>query len=136
MLYLLDYGDVNYRTLAGGFDNINYAMANELVDEERGLAVNEGGIYLGHKLVNIEKLDNSYLLTFHKKDDNAPVPLEDSFKCQLLSGVKKSKLYNLVHKELGTPVPLPGKPGFSSIQFVAESLILAMPKKAIQLLYN
>lgn len=33
MIYLLDYGDVSYRTLAGGFDNINYAMANELVDE-------------------------------------------------------------------------------------------------------
>jgi hypothetical protein len=33
MVYFLDYGDVTYRTLSGGFDNINYAMANELLDE-------------------------------------------------------------------------------------------------------
>jgi hypothetical protein len=54
----------------------------------------------------------------------------------LLSGVKKSKLHNLVHKELGVAVPLPQKPGFSSIQFIADKLILALPKKSIQALYN
>ncbi len=54
----------------------------------------------------------------------------------MLSGVKKSKLHNLVHKELGVAVPLPQKPGFSSIQFIADKLILALPKKSIQALYN
>jgi len=53
MIYLLDYGDLTYRTLVGGFDNLNYAMANELIDEDIGLPANEGGIYLSHKLVNI-----------------------------------------------------------------------------------
>jgi hypothetical protein len=53
MVYFLDFVNVSYRTLAGGFDNINYAMANELLDEEKGLACKNGGIYLGHKLVNI-----------------------------------------------------------------------------------
>jgi len=53
MLYFLDYGDVTYRTLSGGFDNINYVMANELLDEESGLNSKNGGIFLGHKLVNI-----------------------------------------------------------------------------------
>ena len=62
--------------------------------------------------------------------------MEDSFKSHLLSGVKKTKLYNLVHKGLRDPIPLPGKEGYSSIQFMADQLILAMPKKAIQLLYN
>jgi hypothetical protein len=28
MIYLLDYGVMNYKTLSGGFDNINYAMAS------------------------------------------------------------------------------------------------------------
>jgi len=81
-------------------------------------------------------MNNRYLLTFHVKDDNTPIPLSDPFKCQLLSGVKNSKLYNLLHKELSVPIPLPDKPGYSSIQFMAERLILGMPKKAIQILYN
>ena len=68
MVYFLDFGDVTYRTLAGGFDNINYAMANELLDEQRGLTCRNGGIFLGHKLVNIEKVNNKYLLTFHLKN--------------------------------------------------------------------
>jgi hypothetical protein len=62
--------------------------------------------------------------------------MKDSFKCQLLSGVKKSKLYNLLHKDVGIPVTLPEKPGYSSIQFIADRLILGIPKKAIQVLYN
>ena len=33
MIYLLDYGVMNYKTLAGGFDNINYAMASELIND-------------------------------------------------------------------------------------------------------
>ena len=33
MTYLLDFGDVAYHTLAGGYDNINYGMANELVSK-------------------------------------------------------------------------------------------------------
>jgi hypothetical protein len=57
--------------------------------------------------------------------------MSDPFKFQLLSGVKKSKLYNLLHKDLGVPVALPDKPGYSSIQFMADRLILGMPKKAI-----
>ena len=70
------------------------------------------------------------------KNESSPIPMEDSFKCQLLSGVKKSKLYNIMHKDVGVPVPLPDKPGYSSIQFIADRLILGMPKKAIQVLYN
>lgn len=95
-----------------------------------------GGIYLSHKLVNIEKVNNRYLLTFHVKNENTPVPMEDSFKCQLYSGVKKSKFNNLVHKGLASPVPLPDKPGYSSVQFMTNRLILGMPKKSIQILYN
>ena len=54
----------------------------------------------------------------------------------MLSGVKRSKLHNLVHKELGVAVSLPQKPGFSSIQFMADKVILGLPKKSIQALYN
>lgn len=53
MTYLLDFGNVTYRTLIGGFDNINYSMANALLDPYTGLGPKKGGIYLGHKLVNI-----------------------------------------------------------------------------------
>ena len=76
------------------------------------------------------------MLTFHVKNENTPVTMEDSFKCQLYSGVKKSKLNNLVHKGLASAVPLPDKPGFSSIQFMANKVVLGMPKKSIQILYN
>ena len=66
MTYLIDFGDVKYRTLVGGYDNINYAMANKLVDEQNGLPARNGGIFLNHKLVNIEKTESGkYLLTFH-----------------------------------------------------------------------
>lgn len=51
---MLDFGDVKYRTLASGFDQINYAMTNVLMDKHRGLNIKENeGIYLGHKLVDI-----------------------------------------------------------------------------------
>lgn len=53
MTYLLDFGDVDYNTLIGGFDNINYAMANSLLDKDTGLNTRNGGIYLSHKLVDI-----------------------------------------------------------------------------------
>jgi hypothetical protein len=39
MVYLLDFGKVSYRTLASGFDQINYALANILVDDKEGLDV-------------------------------------------------------------------------------------------------
>ena len=32
MTYVLDFGDVIYRTLAGGFDQLNYSIANEMLD--------------------------------------------------------------------------------------------------------
>lgn len=32
MTYMLDFGNVSYRTLASGFDQINYAMVNVLLD--------------------------------------------------------------------------------------------------------
>jgi hypothetical protein len=73
MTYLLDFGDVTYKTLAGGFDNINYGMANELLSKDTGLQTKDGGIFLGHKLVNIEKnADGKYVLTFHRS--NVAVP--------------------------------------------------------------
>jgi len=34
MAYLLDFGDVTYNTLAGGFDNINYGMVNEILKKD------------------------------------------------------------------------------------------------------
>jgi hypothetical protein len=40
MTYLLDFGNVSYRTLASGFDQINYAIANILLDSRLGLNPN------------------------------------------------------------------------------------------------
>lgn len=44
--YLLDFGSVTYKTLSGGFDMFNYNLANALLDENKGIAANAGGIYL------------------------------------------------------------------------------------------
>lgn len=55
MAYLLDFGDVQYYTLIDGFDQINYNMANDLLNTYTGFKQGEEGIYMGHKLVNITK---------------------------------------------------------------------------------
>lgn len=76
MTYLLDFGNVSYRTLASGFDQINYAIANVLLDSRQGLNEKSEGIFLNHKLVNIlpgDKYHKKYLLVFQ-------VPLTPSLK--------------------------------------------------------
>ena len=35
--YLIDFGNVQYKTLAGGYDMMNYNIANVLLDERIGL---------------------------------------------------------------------------------------------------
>jgi hypothetical protein len=78
MSYMLDFGNVSYRTLASGFDQINYAMANVLLDSEHGLETDKNeGIYLGHKLVDIlparKTSKAKYELVFH-------IPLTEKLK--------------------------------------------------------
>ena len=68
MTYLLDFGNVSYRTLASGFDQINYAIANALLDSHSGLNFSNEGIFLNHKLVDILPATNNeakYELVFH-----------------------------------------------------------------------
>lgn len=60
MTYLLDFGNVSYRTLAGGFDQLNYSIANILLDNEHEIGFKEPskeGIYLQHKLVDVIKIN-------------------------------------------------------------------------------
>ncbi len=53
--FLIDFVKVVYRTLQGGYDMMNYNLANYLLNPKVGLAsVNEAcGIYVKHELVNI-----------------------------------------------------------------------------------
>ena len=56
--YLLDFGTVTYKTLAGGFDMFCYTLALELLNKETGIAnnTNGGGIYLKHELTKLDRL--------------------------------------------------------------------------------
>ena len=65
--YLIDFGDITYKTLAGGFDMFCYSLALELLNKETGIvsAKKKGGIYLKHELMNVVKAaDGRYELTF------------------------------------------------------------------------
>ena len=73
--YLLDFGSVIYKTLAGGFDMICYTLALELLNKDKGIAANQngGGIFLKHQLTSIESLENKpykYKLTFLQNGTN------------------------------------------------------------------
>ena len=61
---------------------------------------------------------------------------KENFKRYLHSGVHKKKICNFKHNKIGVSVPLPDKKGYSSIQFIADRIILGMPKRSIQLLFN
>ena len=94
MVYVLDFGDVNYKTLEGGFDMFNYTLANEILDPNHGIGRNDGGLFLEHELVNIEwdGATSEYKLKFNNKE--------------------------------------------SEVQVRAKKLILGMPKRSVEILYN
>lgn len=54
--YLIDFFDVEYKTLQGGFDMMNYNIANFLLNPDIGLPTLDSncGIYLNHELVDIK----------------------------------------------------------------------------------
>lgn len=62
--YVLDFGKVTYKTLEGGFDQFCYTLANEVLDPDKGIGRNGGGLYLQQELVNITKCDGNYKLKF------------------------------------------------------------------------
>jgi hypothetical protein len=68
MAYLLDFGNVSYRTLATGYDQLCFAMANMLFDSHKGLDMSKEGMFLNHKLVDIlpgTAYGKKYVLVFH-----------------------------------------------------------------------
>ncbi len=77
--YVLDFGNVNYKTLAGGFDMFNFNIANNLLDPQLGLANTSktkfGGIFINHELSNITKTHGLYTLSLNKKN---------TFRCKLI----------------------------------------------------
>lgn len=54
MGYLIDFGDVHYKTLSGGYDMICYNLANHILTGPKSIARKKGGIYLEQELVNIQ----------------------------------------------------------------------------------
>lgn len=72
--FLVDFTDVKYKTLQGGFDMMNYNIANYLLNPEAELPPysDKGcGIYLNHELFNIkEATDGGYYLSFRANSDN------------------------------------------------------------------
>ena len=64
--YLIDFGKITYKTLAGGFDNFCYSLAHEILHPEKGIATpqKQGGIFLKHQLVDLVKEGDKYKLTF------------------------------------------------------------------------
>jgi hypothetical protein len=47
MTYLIDFGNVTYKTLAGGFDMFCFNLVNNIFSNER-FVQNGGGLYLSH----------------------------------------------------------------------------------------
>ena len=68
MGYLIDFGDVHYKTLSGGYDMICYNLANHILTGPKSIARKKGGIYLEQELVNIQEgsAGYKYKLTFRK----------------------------------------------------------------------
>jgi hypothetical protein len=127
MTYLLDFGNVSYRTLATGFDQINYAMANELLSKN-GLRSDEG-IFLHHKLVDIllgSQYGKKYVLVFH-------VPLNKAHRSLFhRTKIQQSKMRSRqdVIPPLGVITEIPGT-DYGEIRFTADRIILGMPKKSV-----
>jgi hypothetical protein len=94
MTYVLDFGNVSYRTLASGFDQINFAMANVLVDKSLGLDPQNEGIFLNHKLVDIIKETSGiYTLVFH-------VALKDELRQKYSKiGLNLCKLFKVLKRD-------------------------------------
>jgi hypothetical protein len=94
MTYVLDFGNVSYRTLASGFDQINFAMANILVDKSLGLDPINEGIFLNHKLVDIIKETSGiYTLVFH-------VALKDELRQKYSKiGLNLCKLFKVLKRD-------------------------------------
>lgn len=46
MTYLIDFGNVKYKTLAGGFDMFCYNLANHIFNGKNSIKKNGGDIYL------------------------------------------------------------------------------------------
>ena len=46
MTYVIDFGNVIYKTLIGGFDMLCYTFANEICYGSNPISNNGGGIYL------------------------------------------------------------------------------------------
>ena len=53
--YLVDFTDVDYKTLQGGFDMMNYNITNYLLNPDVGLPAYDKycGIYLNHELIDV-----------------------------------------------------------------------------------
>ena len=75
MVYVLDFGNVNYKTLEGGFDMFNYSLANHILDPNNGIGRNGGGLFLEHELVNIEwdAANSEHILKFNNKGNEVTV---------------------------------------------------------------
>lgn len=57
--FLIDFVDVEYKTLQGGYDMMNYNIANYLLDPAARISPNgenNCGIYLNHELIDITEL--------------------------------------------------------------------------------
>jgi len=134
MTYVLDFGNVQYRTLASGFDQINYGMANILVDKKLGLDPVNEGIFLNHKLVDIVKeASGVYTLVFH-------VALKDELRQKYCkAGLNLCKIFKLLKndkKEYGKLLKIEGNDNEARVLYTADRIICGMPKKSITLLYN
>ena len=88
MVYVLDFGNVDYKTLEGGFDMFNYTLTNEVLDPNNGIGRNNGGLFLEHELVNIQwdSATSEHIMTF----DNKGTPVTVRAKKIILGMPKRS----------------------------------------------
>jgi hypothetical protein len=71
--YLVDFTDVEYKTLQGGYDMMNFNIANYLLDPDLGLSAYDKycGIYLNHELIDVtESKSGGYDLVFKTNLEN------------------------------------------------------------------
>ena len=89
MTYVIDFGDVNYRTLSGGFDMFCYNFCNQLLQGDKNMLNNGGGIYLQKELINIENVggDYKYRLTFLDKSNGSAI--STAYAKKLILGMPK-----------------------------------------------
>jgi hypothetical protein len=64
--YLVDFTDVEYKTLQGGYDMMNFNIANYLLDPDLGLSAYDKycGIYLNHELIDVTELKVEVMISF------------------------------------------------------------------------